>query len=291
VAWALGAVLVTVLLAVGYVYLATEWMLRQEHDVPLTPIASLASPTTSDLAEGQRMAQIVGCWSGCHGMRGEGGKEHAPGIFSATAPTLSDVLPRYSDAELVRLIRFGVKRDGRTALGMISGTFYSLSDAHLAQIIAHLRRQPKSPAIPEARSVAFLARLALVLGKWETSVGEVDRSMPRWGEVARNTAFERGRYLTSITCTECHGLDLQGEAYEKSPPMDIVKAYAPAQFRHLMRTGKPISGRDLGIMSWTALNGFSHFTDAEISDLHTYLLDYRKGPPTGTTESRDASGS
>ena len=43
--------------------------------------------------------------------------------------------------------------------------------------------------------------------------------------------------------------------------------------------GFAISGRDLGIMSWTARVGFSKFTDEEIGDIHAYLLDYRKGPP------------
>lgn len=280
IGWSLAALTALALLGVGMVYAASEWMLRRQHDVPMQALPGLKSPTAADLAEGQRLSAIVGCWAGCHGMKGEGGSEDAPGIFSASAPTLSDALSRYSDAELVRLIRFGVKRDGRTALGMISGTFYALSDADLARIIAHLRRVPATPPVAEKRSVEFVGRLALVLGKWKTSVDEVDRSMPRWGELPRTTPFERGRYLVSITCTECHGLDLQGEEFEKSPPMDVVRVYNIQQFQHLMRTGKPISGRDLGIMSWTAQVGFSHFTDSEISDIHTYLLDYRNGLPT-----------
>jgi len=274
------------LLAVAYVYGASEWILRRTRDIPLQPIARLAAPSAADLAEGERMSAIVGCWAGCHGMKGEGGDEDAPRIFFATAPTLSDVLREYSDEELVRVVRFGVKRDGRTALGMISGTFYALGDADLALIIAHLRHQPLSKPVPRRREVYPLGRLALVLGKWHTSADEVDHSMPRWGELPRRTPFERGRYLVSITCTECHGLDLQGEEYEGSPALDIVRAYDLAQFTTLMRTGVPLSGRDLGIMSWTARVGFSKFTDAEIADIHAYLLDYRKGPPNVAAQSQ-----
>ncbi len=289
IAWVSAALLTLVLLAVGFIYFSTERMLRRQHDIPLQAFNALKAPTAVDLAEGRRMSAIVGCWAGCHGMKGEGGSEDAPYIFSATAPTLSAVLPRYSDEELVRLIRFGVKRDGRTALGMISGTFNPLSDADLARIIAHLRRQPASKPVPEKRTVALGGRMALLSGDWKTSVDEVDRSMPRWGELPRNTSFERGRYLVSITCTECHGLDLQGEAFEKSPPMDIVRAYNIDQFRVLMRTGKPISGRDLGIMSWTARFGFSHFKDDEIRDIHNYLLEYRKGLPTNASTASSAT--
>lgn len=267
-----GGLAAVMVLAVACVYAASEWMLRRTYDAPLEPAP--AAVTAVDLEEGRRLAIIVGCWAGCHGMVGEGDTLEAPGIFRATAPTLSEVLPRYSDAELVRLVRYGVKRDGRTALGMPSGTFYPLSDSDLARVIAHLRRQPPSPPVPQMRRVTVLGRVALVTGRWETSVGEVDRTRPRWGELPRTTAFERGRYLASITCTECHGLDLRGEAFEGSPSLAVVAAYDPERFRHLMRTGEPISGRDLGIMSWTARNAFAYFTDEEIADLYNYLRAY-----------------
>lgn len=269
---ALGAI------GLGCVYGISEWMLRRTYDIPLQPIPTAGSPT--DLAEGRRMAVIVGCWAGCHGGHGEGGTDGAPGIFSATAPTLSDVLPGYSDAELVRLIRYGVKRDGRTAIGMISGTFYPLGDRDLARIVAHLRRQPASPPVPRERQVQLLGRLALLLGKWKTSAGEVDDSIPRWGELPQTTPFERGRYLASITCSECHGLDFQGRDFYKSPPLSIVRAYRPEQFRHLMRTGEPLSGRDLGLMSWVAKNAFFEFTDEEIGGLYDYLTTGVGAPQT-----------
>jgi mono/diheme cytochrome c family protein len=265
----IGALSAVAVLAVAGIYAASEWMLRRTHDAPLASIPTAVS--AADLQEGRRLAAIVGCWAGCHGMTGEGDTLEAPGIFRVTAPTLSEVLPRYGDAELVRLIRYGVKRDGRPALGMPSATFYQLSDSDLARIIAHLRRQPPSPPVPRMRRITLLGRVALVTGRWETSVGQVDRTRPRWGALPRTTAFERGRYLASITCTECHGVDLQGDAYEGSPSLAVVAAYSPERFRHLMRTGEPLSGRDLGIMSWTARNGFAHLTDEEIADLYAYL--------------------
>lgn len=260
---------VLALAAGGVVFGISEWMLRRVYDIPPQPIPVVDS--AEDLAEGRRMAVIVGCWAGCHGPRGEGGSEGFPNVFSVTAPTLSDVLPRYSDGELVRLIRYGVKRDGRTALGMISGTNWPLGDLDLARIVAHLRRQPPSPPVPQERRVYPLGRLALVLGKWKTSAGEVDRSIPRWGELPQSTPFERGRYLASITCSECHGLRLRGREAYNSPPLTIVRAYRPEQFRHLLRTGEPLVVRDLGLMTWVAKNAFFELTDDEIAALYEYL--------------------
>jgi len=270
-----------VLLAIVLVYVASEWKLRRHHDdIPLPAFASLAEPTADDLAEGERMAVIVGCWKGCHGPTGQGGSDDLGGWYEATAPTLSDVLPRYSDAELVRLVRFGIKRDGTTAIGMISGTFFALGDRDLKRIIVHLRAQPSSPPVARSRTIHFSGRLAMLTGEWKTSVDEVDRAMPRWGELPRDSALARGRYLVSITCTECHGLDLRGRAVYGSPPLDVVRAYDAQVFAHFLRTGEPLSRRDLGIMSWVAREAFVRFTDEEIADIHAYLRDERRAPPT-----------
>jgi cytochrome c553 len=260
---------VTVFL-IAIIYAGSEWLLRRRHDVSPSPIQTASS--AADLEEGQRLAIIVGCWEGCHGPRGEGGIEEAHGIFRITAPTLSDVLPRYTDQELARLIRHGVKKDGRTAVGMPSRTFYPLDDADLAKIMGHLRRQPALTAVPRERHITLLGRLALVSGKWKASADQVDRASRRLGESPRKTSFERGRYLASITCTECHGTDLQGDRYMGSPSLRVAAAYPPDRFQHLLRTGEPLSGRDLGIMSRVARSAFRYFSDDEIRDLHTYLI-------------------
>ena len=95
--------------------------------------------------------------------------------------------------------------------------------------------------------------------------------MPRWGELSRSTPFERGRYMASIICSECHGLDFKGEAFEGSPSLEILAVYNIDQFKHLMRTGEPISKRDLGLMSMVARDAFVHFREDEMIDIYTFL--------------------
>ena len=58
---------------------------------------------------------------------------------------------------------------------------------------------------------------------------------------------------------------------EKAPDLRIVGGYDPAQFKALMRTGRPPDGRDLGLMTTVGKNDFSHLTDAEIEALYAYL--------------------
>lgn len=257
------------------------WKLRRTHDVPLTPLRTERRPI--DYAEGERLSKIIGCWAGCHGMTGQGGSIDMKGFYSVTAPNLNFSIRRYSDSELVRLIRFGIKRDGTSALGMISYTFYPLSDEDLINIIAHLRRQPFQPAAPRHRTITIAARVKLALGKWQVAADQIDATRPRWGELPRTTPFERGRYLASITCSECHGLDFRGNAfrdntYDGGPSLAIVAMYGRNEFRRLMRTGEPIGGRDLGEMSWVARNGFAHFKDQEIDDIRTFLREHHGLP-------------
>lgn len=256
-------------LAVAWVLASSEWLLRRRHAVPLTSFSSEGA--VADSAEGRRMAILVGCLEGCHGLRGEGGEESAPGVFRAVAPAFSQVLPSYSDPELERLVRSGIKRDGVSAVGMPSGTFHPIGDADLARIVAHLRRRPAHPPVERAREIAPLGRLALALGKWKLSADAVDRSIPRWGDRPITTPAERGRYLASIVCSECHGLDLRGDPFMGSPALAIVRGYGHAEFERLMRTGVPIGGRDLGLMGRVARVAFVHFTDDEVRGLHTYL--------------------
>jgi cytochrome c553 len=237
----------------------------------------------ADYAEGERLSRIVGCWAGCHGQTGQGGSIDMDGYYSVTAPNLNSAIPHYSDPELVRLIRFGVKRDGTSALGMISYTFYPLSDEDLINIVAHLRRQPPQPAAPRHKTITIAARLKLAMGKWQVAADQIDVTRPRWGELPRTTAFERGRYLASITCSECHGVDFRGNefkdnTYDGGPSLAIVAMYGRDEFQHLMRTGEPIGGRDLGEMSWVARNGFVHFKDQEIDDILTFLREYHGLP-------------
>jgi mono/diheme cytochrome c family protein len=280
---ALLLVAVSLLGAVA-VFARSEWLLRRRHHVALDP-RSTPGPR-ADSAEGRRRAVLIGCLKGCHGPEGEGGEEDAPGIFSVTAPTLTAVLPDYSDAELVRLVRFGVKRDGTSAVGMPTTTFYPMSGEDLALIIGHLRARPPLPAVPRRRRVLPLGRLALLLGKWKISADQVDRSAPRWGELPRGTAFERGRYLASVTCSECHGLDYKGEAYFPSPSLAIVQGYFPEQFRRLLRTGEHLSGRTDGLMSRVARAAFAEFTDEEIDDLYAFLTTTFAGAGLATPAQR-----
>jgi cytochrome c553 len=266
---AISTILVFLAIAYGAVIALSEWVLQRTYQAPTT---ELSPPAYVDLNEGKRMAQIVGCLNGCHGQNGEGGYEEIKGLFKNTAPTLSDIIPQYSDAELVRLIRYGVKRDGTSAFGMTSYTFWSLGTQDLANIIACLRLLPKTPPVERRQEISWKGRMSLITGDWKVSAEQVDRSRPRWGDSTIHTLEMRGRYLASITCTECHGLDYKGNPLERAPSLAVIGAYSDTQFQRLMRTAKPIAARELDEnMRWVA---DAPFTDEEINGIYAFLRSY-----------------
>jgi cytochrome c553 len=268
-----GCVAGLAILGVAFTFGLSEWKVRRSYDAPLLP---MHAPGPPDPVAGMHMAKLVGCWAGCHGNEGEGSTETIEGIRRITAPTLSQVIPQYSDAELARLVRYGVKRDGRSAVGMASYTWWPLGDQDLVDIFAHLRRQAPRPSLTRTRELTFRGRIGLAMGDWKVSADQVDPSRPRWGELPRRNAFERGRYLASVICSECHGLDFNGYAFEGGPSLVIVAVYSPEEFRTLLHTGKPIGGRDIPKMSWMPDVGF---TNAEINDLYAFLRAYHQLPP------------
>lgn len=227
------------------------------------------------IEEGQRQAQLRGCSGGCHGRATEGSVFVE--LFDGTrmiAPDLARAAARYSTVELERVIRHGVKPDGTSVIrAMPSEMFSSLSDRDLGMIIAYLRSQAAGEErLPESR-YGPVARVMGLMFKREIgtllAADAIDHEHPVPVEPAREADY--GRYLARTVCSECHGGDLRGAPDGSTPGLVIAMTYPPEDFLLLMREGRSLSGRDLGLMSGVARSRFVRFTDEEIGALHTYL--------------------
>ncbi len=251
--------------AAAVLYFGSEWQLRRLPQVP----ADVAVPTGGDAAEGARLAAIVGC-TGCHGrdLAGEAdcyedelARFHCPNVVAART--------RYADRDLVILLRHGRKLDGALVDFMPWDMYAHLTDTDLANVIAFVRALPEvdKPVQPPTE-YAWTTRLRILRGTYPyvNDLADYD-TRPREG------VAERGRYLASIACPECHAPDLGGYGDGDAPNLLIAKAYSPEAFARLMRTGKTIAGTEsaTGLMSSVARFRFSHFTDEEIAALKAYL--------------------
>lgn len=248
------------------VHFGSQWRLRRLPRVP----AEVTVPTGGDATAGARLAAIVGC-TGCHGqdLAGVATCYEAPGHARYHCPNLIEARHRYSDRDLVILLRHGRKLDGALVDFMPWDMYAQLTDRDLADILAFLRSLPEvgKPVLP-ATEYSWAAR-------WEILRGEYPyvNDLADYDTAPRTGIAERGRYLASIACPECHAPDLDGYEGDTAPGLLIAKAYPAEAFARLMREGKTLAGTDTatGMMSSVARWRFSHFTDAEIAALKAYL--------------------
>lgn len=263
--------------ATAFIYLATEPLIRKIHEVPGRSIQIPTDP--GSIAEGKRLATIRGCFDGCHGPGIEGGEFlDIPWITRLVAPNLTQIAASHTDAELEKVIRHGVRKNGKSVWGMPSSMFYHLSDEDLGRIIAFLRSVPVSEGPETEVWIGPLWRLELA--RWRLGMQD-DLYLPLAEEIGRDAPWikgdiepaerNRGRYLAVTVCSECHGMRLRGDVEGSTPNLAIVAAYSEVDFFRLMRTATPLGGRELGLMGMVARKRFAHLTDDEIRALYSYL--------------------
>jgi len=242
---------------------------------PADPSPGFEAASADPVAHGERLGRVLGC-RGCHGddLTGHGWIED-PAFALLFTSNLTRAVPEYDDAQLARAIRLGVRHDGSALWEMPSDIFTDLGEADMAALIAWLRTlAPAGEAHP---------RIAIgPEGRRLIASGEV-RPAPAVARENRAKApprldgrHEWARYMIRATCGECHGLELTGQegtADQPGPPDLIVAGgYTRAQFRHLLRTGEPVGGRQLGLMASVSRGRFAFLTDRELDAIYDYLI-------------------
>ena len=266
----LGSVAGLVIVAYVLLYVLSERVLRHVYEVPAVALSIPSDPAS--IAEGRRLAIVHGCFGGCHNKNGQGAVMFdQPLILRIVAPNLTVAVRKFSDRELARVIRNGVRPDGRSVLVMPSETFSALTDEDLGRIIAFLKSRPEAAGPDPSISPGPIGGVGLVVGKFKMAAQLIAEAVPP--PEAANEEAKQGRYLARTICAECHGTALRGASNPDftSPDLRVVAAYSPEAFTQLLRTGVAIGGRDVGVMSAQARNNLSHLTDSEIAALYSYL--------------------
>jgi cytochrome c553 len=269
--YALATLSGLVLLAAILVYGITERRFGREYDAPLPAITVLTDSAT--VARGEHLASTLGC-RGCHGPD-LGGEE----LFSflvpvggrVVAPNLTRQRARYTDAELARVIRIGVRSDGSSTLAMPTQMLHHLSDEDVAAIIAYVRTRPEVGTDLPRTVMGPLMRALILREGVQPGPERVARDAPRAADRLDGSPERLGEYIAYTSCSECHGADLHGSDDGSRPDLAIAGAYSLEQFARLMRDGIALGERELGMMSDVARGRFSHFTDEEVAALHEYL--------------------
>ena len=273
-----GLLLVLVLLAAAWIWIASERALSASHE---GVEERLARPTAAQLADGDRQLKVLGCYS-CHGQGLRGNLMFSePNVADVHAPNLTLVAAQASDQQLARAIRQGIGVDGRPLYIMPSAQYARLDDSEVSALIAAIRALPRGGSQTPRISVGPLGRFGLAAGRL--------RSQPEQLESYRNNLpvdlgpqFAAGRKLAMVNCAECHGPSFGGAEPKpglQAPDLMIAGAYDLPDFERLLRTGVAPGNRKLGLMGVVARNDFRHFKDEEIAAIHAYLKERANRAP------------
>ena len=266
----LFSVVLLLVVASGVVYVLSERILHRTYTEPRVDIA--VPGDSQSVIEGHRLSMVRGCSSDCHGMEIEGGVFIDNLLLARlVAPNLTVAVRKYSNADLSRIIRRGVRPDGSSVIGMPSEMFSGLTDDDLGKILAYLRSVPPHSGPAPERRLGPIARVAFVAGKLRPAAELARKAVLLTGTFPQDVdSTATGGYLARTSCTECHGLDLRGG--DTAPDLRIAAGYSFDAFVGLMRRGKALGNRDLPLMSRVARGRFRHFTDHELRVLYTYLV-------------------
>lgn len=273
----LGILGLAAVAAGGYWWLGRRALAVIATPFVIAPDTVVIPDDSASVVEGERLAWLHGC-HGCHGDSLQGKVfVDEPRVIRLIAPNVTQAIRSYDDAELVRLIRHGVKRDGTAAFAMPSAGFYHLSDADVGRIVAHLRATPVRGDTWPPTEIRLFTKVALVRGEVPTDAGTMDHRAARLGADADTSQVALGRYRASAICSECHGVTLRGQ--DNAPALVQALGYTLPQFTSLMLDGRARDGRDIGLMGTTARRRFRRLTTREIEGIWYYLRNLPLAAP------------
>jgi mono/diheme cytochrome c family protein len=273
-------------LAFGILYFRAASKMSAKYEVAVGLVAIPAGDAAA-LAEGRRLATVY-C-SHCHHDDFGGGKFIDDGLAKIDAlnltPGKGSATAGYSDADWVRAIRHGVKKDGRSVIIMPSDAFARLSDEDLGAIVAFLKSAPPVDRSSMARDLRPLGTVLVGAGMFDSEFhgARIDHAAPRPAPPVKTVSVSFGEYLVkSFGCYHCHGSDMGGQA-APSPADPYVpnltqggslRAFSEDSFVAMVR------GRSGPHMPWTSVKAMN---DDELRSIWRYLLTLppvaRETPP------------
>jgi mono/diheme cytochrome c family protein len=223
---------------------------------------------------GTRLADLTGC-TDCHGadLRGKLFIDDGwlYGRYYASNVTLK--ARTYSDAELARVVRNGVRPDGRGVVAMPAFAFVRLTDVEMADIIAFVRSLPAGGSDQPDHHIGPLDHLNLWRGRGpKIAISYVaDERAKQPADAGPQHAA--ARHLVGIVCAECHGGDLTGNGWDSgAPDLRVVGSYGLPELMRLLRSGIGLDGKEHGLMTRVSRDRLRKLSDQEIADIHAYLV-------------------
>lgn len=267
---------------VGFHAHAFSSSLDKVYEVPLPKVERSTDPVV--IARGKHIAESIGACanSDCHGNDIGGGKTADIGpLGKFTAPNISagGLGAAYSDAEIFRLIRHGVKRDGRGVRFMPSHEINWMSDADVIATISYLRTMPP---VQKPNGPFEVGLLGKILDRFDMIPIDIARRIDHSKVELAPPPSPDAKYGSFIGrgCTGCHGPTLSGGPIPGAPPelpipLNLtpdatgLKGWTFEDFKHTLETGVNKQGKKLDPMM--PVESYAKMDETEMRALWAHL--------------------
>jgi hypothetical protein len=223
-----GLVGVLSLLAVGgvgvgaFVWTQTskfDASMEKVYEVPEVAVQRSTDPVV--LARGKHLSESIAACSAsaCHGGDLGGGTPIVMGpLATLTGPNVSPggLSAAYSDAELARLIRHGIKKDGRSLRFMPVQDFDWLPDSDVAAIVSYIRTVP---SVDRPNGLVKIGTLGKILDQRGGVALDIARRVPHETPdlgPPPSASLAYGSYVARL-CSGCHGEHFSGGPLPGAP--------------------------------------------------------------------------
>jgi mono/diheme cytochrome c family protein len=279
-----GGLLGLVALAALAVYAISEARVAHTYSTQPAPVA--VRQDAASVERGRHLVHNVMACVDCHGENLAGSVfVDDPALGRAVAANLTTgaggVLGQMSDADIVRVLRHGVKPDGRSLFVMPVDDYVALSQPDVEAIIAYLRSLPPVDNVLPPSELRPVGRVLVAMGGSGLLSAE---KVPQEGgfppTVPAGATPEYGLYVARTSgCMGCHGTTLSGGAIPNGPPnspipLNItpgsrVASWTDAQLAEAIRTGRRPDGTLIN--AFMPYKAYSGMTDEEIRAVILYL--------------------
>jgi mono/diheme cytochrome c family protein len=238
---------------------------------------------------------VMGCsHSDCHRADLGGGTViDAPPMGMLYAPNITtgkgSVIKDFEPIDFVRIIRHGIKKDGRRAVVMPSEDYWNFPDSDIGAVIAYVKSMPPVDRETRDHEPGFLARALLLTGEIKFAHEKIDHSAER--PMAQPGPTKEWGAVLIGTCIGCHGEGLSGGKIPGGDPewpesRNITPDEATgigkwdyATFTKALREGTRPDGTKLNpLMPWQAYKGME---EDDVRAVWEYLRSVPAKPAGG----------
>ena len=279
------AALAFLILLAGVIYAISERRIAGVRSTTAV-VVPRGSGGAAALARGEHLARSVLSCTLCHGQNLGGAIYADAGSVGILAgPNLTrgrgGIGATLTDEALVRAIRHGIGRSGRSLIVMPSEIYVHLTESDLAAVMEYVKHAPPVDHEVPRTELRWMGRVLLAAGKLEILTADKTPSIPYPRPVVPGPTAEYGQYLAAVSgCHGCHGIGLSGGTVAGPPgtppasnltphPEAPIATWTEADFARALRTGRrPDDTLINPFMPWMT---FSTMTDDEVNALWLYL--------------------